>query len=108
MCLSDLIAVSGVSGRWLHSSFQQFRNTTPMNYLKNHRLAKARAMLCANAGRQLTVTEVALNCGFTHLSRFAHDYLNSFGEHPSATSTRQSACRATMCRSLEIRVVSGS
>lgn len=85
ICLADLIAVAGVSGRSLHSGFRRFRDTTPMNYLKDHRLAMARSVLSVSADRHFTVTEVALNCGFSHLSRFARDYFNRFGEHPSAT-----------------------
>lgn len=88
ICLADLIAVSGVSGRSLHSGFRRFRDTTPMNYLKDHRLAMARLALSGPADRHLTVTDVALNCGFSHLSRFAGDYFNRFGERPSASLRR--------------------
>lgn len=83
--LEDMIAISGVSARSLHAGFRRFRDTTPMIYLKNHRLDLARRRLksCGRGG--LSVTEAALACGFTHLSKFAHDYFNRFGERPSAT-----------------------
>ena len=83
--LADMIAASGVSARSLHAGFRRFRDTTPMIYLKNHRLDLAHRQLRAGADQGLSVTEVALDCGFTHLSKFAHSYRERFGEHPSAT-----------------------
>ncbi|MDE8652006.1 AraC family transcriptional regulator [Novosphingobium album (ex Liu et al. 2023)] len=86
--LDEMIAVSGVSARSLHAGFRRFRDTTPMNYLKSHRLELAHRQLRSAADDGLTVTEVALACGFTHLSKFARDYLERFGERPSATLKR--------------------
>lgn len=86
--LEEMIAVSGVSARSLHAGFRRFRDTTPMVYLKNHRLDLAHRQLKAAADDGLSVTEVALSCGFTHLSKFARDYLDRFGERPSATLKR--------------------
>ena len=86
--LEEMIAVSGVSARSLHAGFRRFRDTTPMVYLKNHRLDLAHRQLKAAADDGLSVTEVALACGFTHLSKFARDYLDRFGERPSATLKR--------------------
>ncbi|MGD9710932.1 MAG: AraC family transcriptional regulator [Thermomicrobiales bacterium] len=83
--LEQMIEVSGVSARSLHAGFRRFRDTTPMNYLKNCRLVLANRQLRAGAETGLSVTEVALTCGFTHLSKFARDYLERFGERPSAT-----------------------
>jgi len=86
--LDEMIAVSGVSARSLHAGFRRFRDTTPMVYLKNHRLDLAHRQLKAAADDGRSVTEVALACGFTHLSKFARDYLDRFGERPSATLKR--------------------
>lgn len=86
--LEEMIAVSGVSARSLHTGFRRFRDTTPMNYLKNCRLVLAHRQLREGAETGLTVTEVALACGFTHLSKFARDYFDRFGERPSATLKR--------------------
>jgi transcriptional regulator GlxA family with amidase domain len=85
-----MIVVSGVSARSLHAGFRRFRNTTPMLYLKNHRLDLARRQLREGADTGVSVTEVALACGFTHLSKFARDYLERFGERPSMTLKRMS------------------
>ncbi len=86
--LSDLIAVSQVSGRSLYTGFRRFRDTTPMGYLKKYRLALARSALSQDVDRPASVTEVALSCGFAHLSRFARDYFTRYGEHPSTTLRR--------------------
>lgn len=88
--LEEMIAVAGVSARSLHAGFRRFRGTTPMNYLKNCRLLLARRQLQCAAEEGLTVTEVAMACGFTHLSKFARDYCERFGERPSATLKRLS------------------
>lgn len=86
--LSDLIAVSGVCGRTLHSAFRRFRDTTPMNYLKAHRLERARAALSKGLDGSTSVTAVALDSGFTHMGRFAADYFARYGEPPSVTLRR--------------------
>jgi AraC-like DNA-binding protein len=83
--LSDLVAVSGVSARSLHSGFRHYKDTTPMGYLKTYRLDLARRELAGAEGRDLSVTDVALACGFNHLSKFARDYRARFGESPSQT-----------------------
>lgn len=86
--LSDLIEVSGVSARSLHASFRRFRDDTPMGYLKNYRLFLARSALQKGLDSGASVTDIALACGFTHLSKFARDYQERYGERPSATLRR--------------------
>lgn len=88
--LDEMIAVAGVSARSLHAGFRRFRGTTPMIYLKDCRLILARRQLLDAAEAGLTVTDVAMACGFTHLSKFARDYCERFGELPSATLKRLS------------------
>lgn len=83
--LAEMVEVSGVSARSLHAGFRRFRDTTPMGYLKNYRLSLARKMLTSGAECGVSVTNVALACGFTHLSKFARDYFERYGERPSET-----------------------
>ncbi|GLS99415.1 hypothetical protein GCM10007897_07940 [Sphingobium jiangsuense] len=83
--LAEMVEISGVSARSLHAGFRRFRDTTPMGYLKNHRLAMARSMLKSGTENGVSVTTVALACGFTHLSKFARDYYERYGERPSET-----------------------
>jgi len=86
--LCDLVETSGVSVRSLHAGFRSFRDTTPMGFLKNCRLALARNELVQGANAGVSVTDVALACGFTHLSKFARDYSERYGERPSETLRR--------------------
>jgi AraC-like DNA-binding protein len=72
--LADMVNVSGVSARSLHTGFRRFRGATPMKYLKNHRLELAHARLKKGSEAGQTVTDIALGVGFTHLSKFARDY----------------------------------
>jgi len=86
LCFGDLVQVSGVSERTLQDGFRRYRRTTPMSYVRNVRLELARKSLL-DAPRQL-VTEVAMDCGFSHLGKFAIDYRERFGERPSETLRR--------------------
>lgn len=86
--LGDLIEASGVSARSLHAGFRRFRDVTPMGYLKNYRLSLARAVLKRGLDDGVSVTEAALGSGFNHLSKFARDYFERYGERPSATLRR--------------------
>lgn len=84
--LDTLVDVSGVKARTLHASFRRFRSVTPMTYVKNYRLDTAHQRLREAAGKGAgSVTEIAMMCGFNHLSKFAHDYRERFGQLPSDT-----------------------
>lgn len=85
--IDDLAAVVGVSVRSLQAAFRETRDCTPMQALHRRRLQAAREALQAAAPRT-TVTQVAMDCGFFHLGRFASDYRQAFGESPSATLDR--------------------
>ena len=81
--LHDLARAAAISTRSLQQIFRHHLGTSPMAYLRDHRLQLARTQL-RSAG-QTSVTAVALACGFTHLSRFAHYYYARFGETPHTT-----------------------
>jgi AraC-like DNA-binding protein len=49
------------------------------------RLGEVRRRLQASSAVERSVSEVALDCGFSHLSQFAADYKRAFLESPSAT-----------------------
>ena len=84
MTLDELVAVAGVSKRSLHSGFRKYYGVSPMSYLRNVRLDRARFSLKETAS-EATVTKVALECGFNHLGKFAGAYRDRFGELPSET-----------------------
>jgi AraC-like DNA-binding protein len=78
----------GVSLRTVHRSFREYLDITPMQYLRILRLDKARRDLVAGDPSVDSVTELALNSGFTHLGRFSAAYRAHFGESPSAALDR--------------------
>jgi AraC-like DNA-binding protein len=82
--LQDMTRIAGVSMRTLYYGFRRFRDTTPLAYLKAKRLDLAKARLMQADPRATTVTAVALECGFTHLAKFASDFRLRFGRLPSS------------------------
>jgi AraC-like DNA-binding protein len=91
LSLADIAAHAGVSARSLQNGFQNFRNTTPMGFLRSLRLKHAHEMLLLSDPSIVTVTEIALRCGFGHLGEFATVYRHTFGEAPRQTLARARA-----------------
>lgn len=88
LSVADLAQELGLSLRSLQLAFHNVRGEGPRARLTRIRLELAREALLA-AEPPLQVTTVALDCGFTHLSRFAEAYLRAFGERPSETLARR-------------------
>jgi AraC-like DNA-binding protein len=85
--LETLAEVAGVSGRTLDKSFRQFRNTTPMSYLRELRMERVRADLL-EAAPDGTVTDILTRWGVTQFGRFAGAYRRRYGESPRETLQR--------------------
>lgn len=81
--LDDIVRASGVSKRSLHAGFRRFLGTTPIAFLKRLRLEAARNELQSARLNSKSVTEVATEYGFFHLSKFARDFKQQFGLLPS-------------------------
>lgn len=88
LTVPDLAEAVGVSVRSLQEGFRRDLGTSPTAYLRERRLAAARAALLAADRRERTVSDVASSHGFLHLGRFSVEYRRAFGESPSATLTR--------------------
>ena len=86
--MDEIIRVSGLAKTSLYTEFHKYYNTTPMEFLRRERLRLARDTLTSANPDATTVTNVALDCGFTHFSRFAHYYKQRFGELPSESLQR--------------------
>jgi len=82
--LDTLAAVAGVRPRTLEANFRRYLGTTPLGWVRQMRLARARQQLLA-AKAEGSVTGVALANGFSELGRFAAQYRRQFGELPSQT-----------------------
>lgn len=84
LSLEDVAQAAGVTRRGLALLFRRFRDLSPGEVLRNMRLDAAHAQLARHDGA--SVTEVALSCGFSHLSRFSACYRERFGHLPRDTS----------------------
>jgi AraC family ethanolamine operon transcriptional activator len=89
--LADLCSAAGVSERTLEQVFREAYGVSPLRYLKLRRLNLARQRLRDGAIESTRVTDVALDCGFWELGRFAADYKTLFGESPSQTLQRRAS-----------------
>ncbi|MBY3222728.1 helix-turn-helix transcriptional regulator [Rhizobium laguerreae] len=85
--LNDIALAAKVSVRTLQQGFRQFRQTTPMSYLQDLRMAAAHRDLLESDEKQ-AIADIALRWGFTHLGRFAAEYRKRFGKLPSQTLKR--------------------
>lgn len=82
--VDDLAASCGVPRRTLERHFKRYVNQGPVEFLRTVRLDRARLKLLT-AQPETTVTDIAVQCGFNHLGRFAAWYRERFGESPLAT-----------------------
>jgi AraC-like DNA-binding protein len=92
----EIAAALAISVRSLEAGFREWKHETPVAFMRRLRLAAAREQL-SNPGARTTVADVALSCGFLHLSRFAQYYRAAFNEHPG--ETLRSARRRVPCAS---------
>lgn len=85
--MNEVAISSAASVSKLERVFRHQLGLTPSQYIRALRLSVARSALqsAANEGKQ--VAKIALDCGFTHLSRFSQFYRKHFGESPSETIT---------------------
>lgn len=84
--MTDLADHTGASVRSIQQGFRDELGTTPMAYVRDRRMERARAELVdADPGDGKTVTGVAEHWGFNHLGGFAVLYRKRWGESPSET-----------------------
>lgn len=81
--LTDIAHQAGVSPRTLSAAFRRFRNASPMEWLRDHRLDLVRTWL--QSEDVTTIAHTAARAGFTHPGRFSQVYRDRFGESPSET-----------------------
>lgn len=74
-----------VSRRTVQNSFRSVAETTPVNYIRSIRLNGVRRELMSTTAAELPIGDAAARWGFLHLSHFAVDYRELFGELPSQT-----------------------
>lgn len=79
-----MATVAGISARSLFRQFKKERGYSPADFAKRIRLDRARELL-ERSGRDASVTQIALKCGFQNPGHFARDFRLAFGELPSET-----------------------
>ena len=80
----DIAKAVGTGPRNLQDAFRSCGNRTPMAMLSSIRMENVRLELMTS-DQSLSVTHIAMNCGFTHMGRFAKAYRDVYGEAPSQT-----------------------
>lgn len=88
IALGDLARVAGASDRVVQKACLARWGRSPLELVASHRLAAARARLL-RTDPLITVTQAAIECGFSHLGRFAIAYRQAYGESPSDTLARR-------------------
>lgn len=86
--IEQLALVAGASVRSIYREFRRHRGYSPMEFAKQRRLLGARSLL-TDRGTRLTITQVALACGFNDVSHFSREFSKAFGEAPSAFLKRR-------------------
>jgi len=81
----DICRVASVSERTLEYAFHERFGMPPKSYLLALRLNSVRRELKNADPMSTTITDLATRWGFWHMSQFAADYRQLFGELPSAT-----------------------
>ncbi len=86
LTLGDIATAAGVTARALQHAFRQHRETTPMGYLQQVRLARAHSeLMAADPSNGETVATIAARWGFAKPGRFATAYRRTYGHNPSHT-----------------------
>ena len=69
--------------------FRSQLGVTPLQYIRQRKLARIHTCLSDPGCTVRSLTELALDYGFVHLGRFSESYRLQFGELPSSTLKRR-------------------
>ncbi|MEL6103298.1 MAG: AraC family transcriptional regulator [Pseudomonadota bacterium] len=84
LTLDDIATAAGVHHRTLQTTFRAQLGVTPIQFLRDVRLDNARFHLSRRRNRA-SVSDIAYDCGYSHLGRFSRDFRVRFGHPPSET-----------------------
>jgi len=88
--VKELAAVSGISREHFSRLFLASQGCAPALWLRNQRLAQARALLASTA---VPISEVAIRCGFSSARHLRNAFRERFGKLPSASRLEQESQR---------------
>jgi AraC-like DNA-binding protein len=86
LTVAEIARRVGVSERSLQLSFRRQLGLSPREQLRDLRLDQVRRELLMTSAEEKSVSRIAADWGFVHLSRFAASYRRKFGENPSRTT----------------------
>jgi AraC family transcriptional regulator len=78
--IEELAKVAGVSSRHFIRAFRESAGQTPLRYVYDLRLERAKELLLDS---RRTATEIALDCGFSHAQHFSTAFKKATGLTPS-------------------------
>lgn len=78
--LDELAGIVGLSIRHFARAFQTSTGKTPARFVQERRISRAKEML---AQEHVSITEVALACGFSHAQHFSTSFRREVGMTPS-------------------------
>ena len=81
----DLAGHAHVSRRQLERLFRRHLDTVPSKYYLQIRLERARELVCHTS---MSITDIALTCGFSSGAHFSNTYRNIYGLTPSEDRER--------------------
>lgn len=77
---TELASIAGFSVRQLERKFRALLKQSPVAYYRSIRLRRAKRLIVQTS---LSVTAIALACGFGSQSNFSKKYAQEFGVSPS-------------------------
>lgn len=78
--LGDIATLAGISRRQVERLFKRYVGQAPARFYLEQRLRRAQALLRQTT---MTVTEIAIACGFRSTPHFSKSYRTLFGQSPS-------------------------
>ncbi len=81
--VTDVCTYCGVSLSTLERIFTRDLGISPNCYVRAARLHNVRRELLNGNSQDLTISDIAMGCGFTHMGRFSRRYRAHFGHLPS-------------------------
>jgi LacI family transcriptional regulator len=79
--VEDILREVPISRRSLEIQFRSYLGRSPAEEIRRVRLERGRQLL---GRRELSITEIALACGFSNATRFGVAFRKSFGTTPRA------------------------
>lgn len=83
LTIEDIASSASISKSECLRCFHKMLHTTPIQYLKDYRLQRACDLLLSTS---LSVTDIALSCGFTELSYFSRAFKEKYKISPTTIS----------------------